>query len=63
MKPLMLSVTGRYDALVAASELRPDTDQASAVAALAKVQGELEAAPPRGGNFWRFLGRKPDPAR
>lgn len=63
MKPLMLSVTGRYDALVAAGELRSDTDQATAVAALAKVQTELEAAPPRGSTIWRFLGRKPDPAR
>jgi cell division protein ZapE len=31
--------------------------------ALAKVQAELEAVPPRGSTMWRFLGRKPDPAR
>jgi cell division protein ZapE len=59
----MVSVADRYDLLVAAGELRSDTDQATAVAALAKVQTELEAIPPRGSTIWRFLGRKPDPAR
>ena len=63
MKPHMLSVTGRYDALVAAGELRADADQARAVAALAKVQAELEAVPPRSSRIWRILGPKPEPAR
>lgn len=59
----MVSVTQRYDALVAAGELRADADQATAIAALAKVQAELEAVPPRGSVIFRFLGRKPDPVR
>lgn len=59
----MVSVTQRYDALVAAGELRADADQATAIAALAKVQAELEAVPPRGSVIFRFLGRNPDPAR
>jgi cell division protein ZapE len=56
-------VTEAYAALVAAGELKVDSDQALAVAALAKVQAELEAVPPRGSTIWRFLGKKPDPAR
>jgi cell division protein ZapE len=56
-------VTGRYAALVAAGELRADPDQAAAAAALGKTQAELEAVPPRGSTIWRFLGKKPDPAR
>ena len=56
-------VTQAYAALVAAGELKSDPDQAAAVAALAKVQAELEAVPPRGSTLWRFLGKKPDPAR
>jgi cell division protein ZapE len=59
----MVNVTDRYDALVAVGELKVDADQASAIAALARVQIELEAVPPRGSTIWRFLRRKPDPAR
>ena len=59
----MVNVTDQYHALVAAGELRADSDQARAVAALARVQIELEAVPPRGSTIWRFLRRKPDPAR
>ena len=59
----MVNVTDQYHALVAAGELRADSDQARAVAALARVQAELEAVPPRGSTIWRFLRRKPDPAR
>ena len=59
----MVSVTDKYDALVAAGELRADADQERAIVALATVQAELEAVPPRGSTIWRFLGRKPDPAR
>ncbi len=63
MKLGMVSVTDRYEALVAAGELKTDADQAAAVNALAKVQAELEAVPPRGSVIFRFLGRKPEPAR
>ena len=56
-------VTDRYAALVAAGELKADPDQAAAAAALLKVQTALEAVPPRGSTLWRFLGRKPEPAR
>ena len=59
----MVRVTQSYEALVLAGELQADRDQAVAVAALAKVQTELEAVPPRGSTIWRFLGRKPEPAR
>ena len=59
----MLSVTGRYGAMVASGELRADADQARTVAALAKVQSELEAMPPHGSTIWRFLKRKPEPTR
>lgn len=57
------TVTERYSALIAAGELKADADQALAVRALAKVQAELEAVPPRGSTIWRLLGKKPDPAR
>ena len=59
----MVSVTQNYEALVLAGELQADRDQAVAVAALAEVQTELEAVPPRGSTIWRFLRRKPEPAR
>ena len=59
----MVSVTDKYDALVAAGELRADEDQKRAIVALARVQAELEAVPPRGSVIFRLLGRKPDPAR
>ena len=38
-------VLDRYDALVAAGELRADPDQAAAAARLDRLQRELEAAP------------------
>ena len=56
-------VENRYNALVAANELKPDADQLNAVRALAAVQAELEAVPPRGSTIWRFLKKKPEPAR
>ena len=59
----MVNVTDQYHALVAAGELRADSDQARAITALARVQIELEAVPPRGSTIWRFLRRKPEPAR
>jgi cell division protein ZapE len=63
MARLMVNVTDQYHALVAAGELRADADQARAITALARVQIELEADPPRGSTIWRFLRRKPEPAR
>lgn len=57
------SVTEVYAGLAAAGELKADPDQAAAAAALGKVQVELEAVPPRGSTLWRFLGKKPEPAR
>lgn len=59
----MDKVENRYNALVSAKELKPDADQLKAVRALARVQAELEAVPPRGSTIWRFLRKKPDPAR
>ena len=59
----MDKVENRYNALVSANELKPDADQLKAVRALARVQDELEAVPPRGSTIWRFLRKKPDPAR
>ena len=56
-------VENRYNALIAANELKPDADQLKAVHALAAVQAELEAVPPRGSTIWRFLKKKPEPAR
>ena len=59
----MDKVENRYNALVSAKELKPDADQLKAVRALARVQADLEAVPPRGSTIWRFLRKKPDPAR
>lgn len=47
----------RYEALVAAGELRPDPDQRAAAEALGRLQGELEAKED-GGFFAKLLGRK-----
>lgn len=56
-------VAEHYAELVAAGELKADGDQGAAVQALAKVQFELEAAPPRGSILWRIAGKKTPPAR
>ena len=56
-------VSEHYAALVTAGELKPDPDQQAAVNALAKVQAELEASPPRGSILWRLTGKKAQPAR
>ena len=55
----MTGVLAAYDALVAAGELRPDTEQRAAAERLNALQQELEAAPPRGSLLWRIAGRKP----
>src|SRR5690606_1489371 len=57
---LMGGVLARYDALVAAGELRPDREQQLAATRLDALHRTLETEPPRG-LFRRF--RKPAPAR
>jgi cell division protein ZapE len=59
----MTGVRARYDALVAAGELRADPDQAAAAAALDRLQQELEATPPRGSTLWKLLRKVPPPPR
>ncbi|WP_414714257.1 cell division protein ZapE [Sphingomonas sp.] len=58
-----MRVIERYNALVAAGELRADPDQAAAAAWLDRLQHELEAVPKRGSLLWRALGRQPDSPR
>jgi cell division protein ZapE len=55
----MTSVIARYDALVAAEELRPDPEQRAAALRLNRLQEELEAVPPKGSILWRITGKKP----
>ncbi|GAA4770763.1 cell division protein ZapE [Stakelama sediminis] len=59
----MTTVRARYDALVAAGELRPDTEQAAAADRLDLLQQELQASPRRGSVLWRALGRRPEAPR
>ncbi|HZG44739.1 MAG TPA: cell division protein ZapE, partial [Allosphingosinicella sp.] len=59
----MSDVRQRYDGLIAAGELQADADQARAVDALAKLEGELERQPARGGFFSRLFGSKAEPCR
>ncbi len=58
----MSSVLHRYGELVAAGELKPDPEQAAAVAKLDALQRELEAPAPETGFIGKLLGRKPAPA-
>ncbi len=58
-----MNTIDRYNALVAAGELRPDATQAGAAARLQRLQGELEAVPPRGSLLWRLGKAKPPPPR
>lgn len=57
------AITERYDALVSAGELKADADQARAVAALQRIQTELEARPESPGFFRKLLGKGRDPVR
>src|SRR3569623_2231315 len=59
----MTTLLTRYDALVAAGELRPDPEHAAAARRLAALAAELEASPKRGSTLWRALGRKPEAPR
>ncbi|HVI97643.1 MAG TPA: cell division protein ZapE [Sphingomonas sp.] len=54
----MSTVLARYEALVAAGELRPDAEQAAAARRLDALAAELEASPRRGSVLWRALGRQ-----
>lgn len=59
----MSKVLTRYRELVAAGELRVDTEQAAAAERLDRLAQELEAVPKKGSILWRALGRAPEPAR
>lgn len=59
----MSKVLSRYQALVAAGELRPDPEQAAAAARLDALATELEATPKKGSVLWRAFGRRPEPPR
>ena len=56
----MSEVAGRYRALVAAGELRPDPDQEKAVAVLDRIAADFEPAPKR--RPWARLFGKASPA-
>ncbi|RIA35483.1 cell division protein ZapE [Hephaestia caeni] len=56
----MTTVLARYEALVAAGELRPDAEQAAAASRLDALAAELEASPRKGSVLWRALGRRPE---
>jgi cell division protein ZapE len=59
----MTGVAARYQALIAAGELRADPEQAAAAARLDALQTALEAAPPRGSLLWRLTGKRAAPPR
>ena len=59
----MSDLKSRYQALIAASELRADPDQQHAVAALADLAFRLENAPRRGSILWFLPGRKAQPVK
>jgi cell division protein ZapE len=59
----MNNVLARYEALVAAGELRPDPEQRRAAERLSRLQEELEAVPPRGSLLWRMGRAKPAPPK
>ncbi|MFW2829278.1 cell division protein ZapE [Sphingomonas sp. ID0503] len=59
----MTRVLARYDALLAAGELRPDPDQRAAAEQLDRLATELEAPPRKLGLFERLRGHKPERPR
>lgn len=58
----MTRIVARYDALVAAGELRPDPEQRAAAERLDRLQQDLEALPTPG-LLGRLIGKKPQPPR
>lgn len=54
----MTGLLSRYEALIAAGELRPDAEQAAAAEQLDRLQRELEAADCKGGLLSRLFGSK-----
>lgn len=59
----MTATLARYQALVAAGELRADPAQRAAAQRLDQLQQKIEAIPERGSLLWRMLGHKPDVPR
>ena len=59
----MTGLLARYEALVAAGELRSDPEQAAAAERLYQLQRELEATSAKRGLFGRLLTRKPPAPR
>ncbi|MGB7655816.1 MAG: cell division protein ZapE [Novosphingobium sp.] len=59
----MTAVLARYEALVAAGELRADPEQRAAAERLDALQQALEAIPARGSLLWRLARHKPKPLR
>jgi cell division protein ZapE len=60
----MTGLVARYEALVAAGELRPDAEQETAVDRLEKLQRQLEAAQAQASGFLaRLRKKKPEPPR
>ncbi len=59
----MTDVLARYDALVAAGELRRDPDQAAAARRLDMLARELEQGPRKGSLLWRLAGKTPQAPR
>lgn len=58
-----MNIVERYNQLVDAGELRPDSDQANAANRLNQLKDELEAVPARGSMLWRLMGRKANPPK
>lgn len=59
----MTGLAARYAALIEAGELKPDAEQAAAVATLADLQDRLEATCAERGFIARLLDRKPERTR
>ncbi len=59
----MTGLIARYDALIAAGELKPDPEQHAAAALLGRLQAELEAGPARRSLLWRLIQKRPGTVR
>lgn len=57
----MTPLAERYRTLVAAGELRPDSDQQRAVTALDRLAVQLAEVPKKGSILWRIAGKKAPP--